>query len=112
MSLIRYSKRLLRRPVQFMIARSSNYRTAADAIFKTHRATSFQNGELLKRTDNTQQEKTDAQSITNLSEENLNDLLKAMKIGFYKDFRKRGLLTDEQLEMLIANQDKPVKESA
>ena len=35
-----------------------------------------------------------------------------MKIGFYKDFRKRGLLTDEQLEMLIANQDKPVKESA
>lgn len=57
--------------------------------------------------------KTDAaQSITNLSEENLNDLLKAMKIGFYKDFRKRGLLNDEQLEMLIARQDKPVKESA
>ena len=44
-----------------------------------------------------------AQSITNISEENLNELLKVMKIGFYKDFRKRGLITDEQLEMLIAN---------
>ena len=50
---------------------------------------------------------TTAQSITNLSEENLSKLLKAMKIGFYKDFHKKGLLTDEQLEMLIAMQDEP-----
>ena len=50
---------------------------------------------------------TTAQSITDLSEENLSELLKAMKIGFYKDFHKKGLLTDEQLEMLIAMQDKP-----
>ena len=112
MSLIRYSKHLRRHPVHVMIARSSNFRTAADAIFITHRATSFQNGEFLKRTDNTQQEKTGALDMTNLSEENLNELLKAMKIGFYKDFRKRGLLTDEQLEMLIIMQGKPVKGSA
>lgn len=69
-----------------------------------------------KKTESTEQKNESktktAQSITNISEENLNDLLKAMKIGFYKDFRKRGLLTDEQLEMLIAKQDKPVKESA
>ena len=69
-----------------------------------------------KKTESTEQKNESktktAQSITNISEENLNELLKVMKIGFYKDFRKRGLLTDEQLEMLIANQDKPVKESA
>ena len=71
---------------------------------------------LSKKTESTEQKNESktktAQSITNISEENLNELLKAMKIGFYKDFRKRGLLTDEQLEMLIAKQDKPVKESA
>ena len=49
------------------------------------------------------------QCVTKLSEENLNELLKAMKIGFYKDFHKKGLLTDEQLAQLIAMQDKPIK---
>ena len=60
---------------------------------------------------NTEQTKVNktpaAESMNHLSEENLNILLKAMKIGFYKDFHKRGLLTDSQLEKLIAMQDKP-----
>ena len=59
---------------------------------------------------NTEQTKVNktpaAESMNHLSEENLNILLKAMKIGFYKDFHKRGLLTDEQLAQLIAMQDK------
>lgn len=45
--------------------------------------------------------------MNHLTEENLNILLKAMKIGFYKDFHRKGLLTDEQLAQLIAMQDKP-----
>ena len=32
-------------------------------------------------------------------------LIKAMKIGYYKDFYKRGLITAEQLEMLISMQN-------
>lgn len=31
--------------------------------------------------------------------------VKAMKIGYYKEFHKQGLITDQQLEMLIALQD-------
>ena len=34
-------------------------------------------------------------------------LVKAMKIGYYKEFRKQGLITDQQLEMLIALQNDP-----
>jgi len=56
--------------------------------------------------------KTPVQSVTKLSKENQNELLKAMKIGFYMDFHRKGLLTDEQLEMLIAMQDKPVEKDA
>ena len=60
---------------------------------------------------NTEQTKVNktpaAESMNHLSEENLNILLKAMKIGFYKDFHKRGLLTDDELDQLIAMQDKP-----
>ncbi len=35
-----------------------------------------------------------------------NDFIKAMKIGYYKEFYKQGLITAEQLELLIAMQDK------
>ena len=60
---------------------------------------------------NTEQTKVNktpaAESMNHLTEENLNILLKAMKIGFYKDFHRKGLLTDEQLAQLIAMQDKP-----
>lgn len=39
--------------------------------------------------------------------------IKAMKIGYYKEFHKQGLITNQQLEMLIAMQDKPdIKETA
>ena len=47
-----------------------------------------------------------ADIVSQLTDENLNKLLISMKIAFYKDFRKRGLLTDEQLAQLIAMQDK------
>lgn len=34
------------------------------------------------------------------------EFVKAMKIGYYKEFHKQGLITDEQLEQLIALQNK------
>ena len=40
------------------------------------------------------------------------DLIKAMKIGYYKEFYKQGLITAEQLEQLIAMQDKYVNSAA
>ena len=40
-------------------------------------------------------------------------LIKAMKIGYYKEFNKQGLITDQQLEMLISLQDRPdIQETA
>ena len=33
------------------------------------------------------------------------EFVKAMKIGYYKEFHKQGLITDEQLEQLIAMQN-------
>ena len=45
-------------------------------------------------------------SIT-LSDEQETAFIKAVKIGFYKDFYKQGLITASQLEMLIAMQDQP-----
>ena len=48
-----------------------------------------------------------------LSEEDKIAFIKAMKIGYYKEFHKQGLITDRQLEMLIALQDRPdIKETA
>ncbi len=41
-----------------------------------------------------------------------NDLIKAMKIGYYKEFYKQGLITAEQLEQLIAMQDKSINSAA
>ena len=41
-----------------------------------------------------------------LSEEDKIAFIKAMKIGYYKEFHKQGLITDRQLEMLIALQDR------
>ena len=40
------------------------------------------------------------------------DLIKAMKIGYYKEFYKQGLITAEQLELLIAMQDNTVTSAA
>ena len=48
-----------------------------------------------------------------LSAENKLAFIKAMKIGYYKEFHKQGLITDQQLEMLIALQDRSdIKETA
>ena len=48
-----------------------------------------------------------------LSAEDKIAFIKAMKIGYYKEFHKQGLITDKQLEMLIALQDRTdIKETA
>ena len=41
-----------------------------------------------------------------------NEFIKAMKIGYYKEFYKQGLITAEQLEKLIALQDKSINSAA
>lgn len=38
--------------------------------------------------------------------------IKAMKIGYYKEFHKQGLITDEQLEQLIALQNNNSEKAA
>ncbi len=45
-----------------------------------------------------------------IPEQYMNDFVKAMKIGYYKELRKQGLITDRQLELLIGLQDKPKSE--
>ncbi len=40
------------------------------------------------------------------------DFIKAMKIGYYKEFYKQELITAEQLEQLIAMQDESVNSAA
>lgn len=41
-----------------------------------------------------------------LSESCRQDFVKAMKIGYYKEFYKQGFITADQLELLIAMQEK------
>ena len=58
-------------------------------------------------------EKQNKNENIKLSTEDKIAFIKAMKIGYYKEFHKQGLITDRQLEMLIALQDKPdIKETA
>ena len=58
-------------------------------------------------------EKQNKNENIKLSAEDKIAFIKAMKIGYYKEFHKQGLITDQQLEMLIALQDKPdIKETA
>ena len=52
-------------------------------------------------------EKKNKSENIELSEEDKIAFIKAMKIGYYKEFHKQGLITDQQLEMLIAMQDSP-----
>ena len=40
-----------------------------------------------------------------IPEECIDEFVKAMKIGYYKEFYKQGLITANQLETLIAMQD-------
>ena len=92
------------------IVRSDNSAADTDAIYQRLPHLLSETEGILKRTETKQQNKTETanvSSMNHLTEENLNILLKAMKIGFYKDFHRKGLLTDEQLAQLIAMQDKP-----
>ena len=45
----------------------------------------------------------------NLTEEQSAAFVKAMKIGYYREFYKQGLITSEQLAQLIAMQGKTDK---
>ena len=51
-------------------------------------------------------EKQNKSENIELSAEDKIAFIKAMKIGYYKEFHKQGLITDKQLEMLIAMQDR------
>jgi hypothetical protein len=68
---------------------------------------------IIETTDNTETQITpeakteDLTPSITLSEEQETAFIKAVKIGFYKDFYKQGLITASQLEMLIAMQDQP-----
>ena len=47
-----------------------------------------------------------------LTDEQRKAFIKSMKIGYYRVFYKRGLITGEQLEMLIARQEVPENKTA
>ncbi len=55
---------------------------------------------------------TNENDVIEIPENCKTDLIKAMKIGYYKKFYKQGLITAEQLELLIAMQDKTVTSAA
>lgn len=58
--------------------------------------------------ENTNAVSADVQKKTavTIPDECKSELVKAMKIGYYKDFYKQGLITAEQLEILISMQNK------
>ena len=51
-------------------------------------------------------EKQNKNENIELSDEDKKAFIKAMKIGYYKEFHKQRLITNQQLEMLIAMQDR------
>ncbi len=55
---------------------------------------------------------TSKKDIIKIPDECKNEFIKAMEIGYYKEFYKQGLITAEQLEQLIAMQDKSVNSAA
>lgn len=55
---------------------------------------------------------TNKKDVIKIPENCKNNFIKAMKIGYYKKFYKQGLITAEQLEQLIAMQDKSVNSAA
>lgn len=55
---------------------------------------------------------TNGNDIIEIPQNCKNEFIKAMKIGYYKEFYKQGLITAEQLELLIAMQDKTVTSAA
>ena len=65
----------------------------------------------ISETNGTEKENTNK---IGLPEESRRAFRKAMKIAYFKEFNKKGLITDEELEKLIAlqNADKDVQRSA
>ena len=55
---------------------------------------------------------TNENDVIEIPENCKTDLIKAMKIGYYKEFYKQRLITAEQLELLIAMQDKTITSAA
>lgn len=55
---------------------------------------------------------TNQNDIIEIPDKCKNEFIKAMKIGYYKEFYKQGLITAEQLELLIAMQDKQLNSVA
>ncbi len=55
---------------------------------------------------------TNQNDIIEIPDDCKNEFIKAMKIGYYKEFYKQGLITAEQLEQLIAMQDKQLNSVA
>lgn len=55
---------------------------------------------------------TNQNDIIEIPDKCKNEFINAMKIGYYKEFYKQGLITAEQLEQLIAMQDKSVNSAA
>ncbi len=55
---------------------------------------------------------TNQNDIIKIPDDCKNEFIKAMKIGYYKEFYKQGLITAEQLEQLIAMQDKQLNSVA
>ena len=55
---------------------------------------------------------TNGNDVIEIPQNCKNDFIKAMKIGYYKEFYKQGLITAEQLEQLITMQDKSVNSAA
>lgn len=47
-----------------------------------------------------------------IPKESKSEFIKAMKIGYYKEFHKLGLITDEQLEQLILMQNSNINKAA
>ncbi len=55
---------------------------------------------------------TNENDVIEIPDKCKNDFIKAMKIGYYKEFYKQGLITAEQLESLIAMQNKQLNSVA
>ena len=64
---------------------------------------------LLKKRIETKDNTTTNIPMPEISEENRQAFIRAMKIGYYKAFYKQGLLTAEQLERLIKSYLPPEK---
>ena len=59
-----------------------------------------------KKTEVTEQKNENKTTKLEISEKDRRAFLTALKIGYYKEFHKQGILSDEELEYLINLQNK------